>query len=107
AGDDAPWSDLVAMDLALTAGDLATADKITAPWPKTDVGALRALRLARLARYQGKLDVADAMSQAALEHGTVTPRVLTERAYVLAARNRATEVSPLLSRYPLVLGPLA
>jgi hypothetical protein len=107
ANDDAPWSDLVAMDVALTMGDLTTADKIAATWPKTDPGALRSLRLARLARYEGKLDAADALSQAALEHGTVTPRVLSERAYVLAARNRATEVGPLLSRYPLVLGPLA
>jgi tetratricopeptide (TPR) repeat protein len=108
ANDDAPWSDLVAMDVALVAGDLTTAEKIAATWPKGgDVGALRALRLARLARYEGKLDVADTLSQAAFEHGTVSPRVLWERAYVLAARNRATEVGPLLSRYPLVLGPLA
>ena len=30
ADDDAPWSDLIAMDLALDVGDLATADKIVA-----------------------------------------------------------------------------
>jgi hypothetical protein len=60
-----------------------------------------------LARYEGKLDLADSMSQAALDHGTVTPRVLAERAFFLVARNRAAEVGPLLSRYPLVLGPLA
>jgi len=108
AGDEAPWSDLVAMDAALDGGDLASADKIAASW---GAGAqsqpLRALRLGRLARYEGRLDSADSMTQTALDHGTVTPRVLWERAYFLVARNRAGEVAPLLARYPLVLGPLA
>lgn len=108
ATDDAPWSDLIAMDLALDSGDLATADKIAESWTKAgDTSALRALRLSRLARYENRLDQADAYSQAAMEHGTVTPRVLWERAYVLVAKNRPAEVGPLLSHYPLVLGPLA
>jgi hypothetical protein len=42
-----------------------------------------------------------------MDHGTVTPRVLWERVYVLVARGRANDVGPLLGRYPLVLGPLA
>ena len=36
----------------------------------------------------------------AMEHGTVTPRVLWERAYILVARNRANEVGPLLVALP-------
>jgi len=108
AADDAPWSDLVAMDTALDAGDLASADKIAASWGKNgESNPLRALRLARLARYEGKLDAAEALSQTAVEHGTVTPRTLWERVYLLVARNHTSEVGPLLSRYPLVLGPLA
>lgn len=108
AADDAPWSDLVAMDVALDAGDLASAGKIAASWGKdSESQPLRALRLARLARYEGRLDAADALSQTAFEHGTVTPRVLWERAFTLVARNRANEVGPLLSHYPLVLGPVA
>lgn len=108
AADDAPWSDSIAMDVALGAGDLASADKIAASWGKDSEGRpLRALRLARLARYENKLDAADALSQTALEHGTVTARVLWERAYVLVARGKAAEIGPLLSHYPLVLGPLA
>jgi tetratricopeptide (TPR) repeat protein len=107
ADDDAPWSDLVAMDIALDGGDLALADKMSASWGKdSESQALRATRLARLARYEGRLDAADTLSLVALDHGTVTPRVLSERAFVLVARNRAAEVSPLLGRYPLVLGPL-
>ena len=58
AADDAPWSDLVAMDVALDAGDLASADKIAAGvgQGRREPHALRALRLARLARYEGELD---------------------------------------------------
>jgi tetratricopeptide (TPR) repeat protein len=106
--DEAPWGDLVAMDVALDGGDLATCDKIAASWAKdADQNPLRALRLARLARYEGRLDAADPLSQTALDHGTVTPRVLWERVFVLVAKNRAGEVGSLLGRYPLVLGPLA
>jgi hypothetical protein len=106
--DDAPWSDLVAIDAALDAGDLATADKIAAAWGKeSESKPLRALRLARLARYQGRLDAADALSQTPLERGSPTQRVLWERVFVLVARNRTADVSPLLAKYPLVLGPLA
>jgi tetratricopeptide (TPR) repeat protein len=108
ADDDAPWSDLVAMDLALDEGDLATADRIALGWGKEAEGApARALRLARLSRYEGRLDAADALSQVALDHGTVTPRVLWERTFELVVRGHAADVGPLLSRYPLVLGPLA
>jgi predicted Zn-dependent protease len=108
AVDDAPWSDLLAMDVALDEGDLATADKIAAGWGKEpEASSLRALRLARLARYEGRLDAAESFSQASLEHGTVTPRVLWERAYLLVARGRAADVGALLARYPLVLGPIA
>ena len=97
------------MDMALDGGDLASADKIAAAWGKdAETAPLRALRLARLARYEGQLDQADALSQTAMDHGTVTPRVLWERVFVLVARRAAPdEVGPLLSHYPLVLGPLA
>jgi tetratricopeptide (TPR) repeat protein len=106
--DDAPWSNLIAMDVALDAGDLAGADKIAASWGKdAESQALPSIRLARLARYEGRLDAADALSQAAIASATVTPRILIERVFTLVARNRAPDVGPLLARYPLVLGPLA
>ncbi len=108
ANDDAPWSDLMAMDAALDAGNLPSADKIAVGWGKdAESRPLRALRLGRLARYEGRLDAADALSQTAIDHGTVTPRVLWERAFILVARNRAADVAPLISHFPLVLGPLA
>ncbi len=106
ADDDAPWSDLVAMDAALDEGELETADVIAAPWKGTEDHALRALRLARLARYEGRLDAADALITSALANGTVTPRVLAERVLVLVARGKGSEAGPLLAKYPLVLGPM-
>jgi predicted Zn-dependent protease len=107
AGDPAPWSDLVAMDIALDQGDLESARKIADGWKGTEERPLRAVRLARLARYEEKLDDADRLSLAALQGGTVTPRVLGERVLTLVARGKGAEVGPLLAKYPLVLGPLA
>ncbi len=103
--DDAPWSDLVAMDVALDLGLTDVADKILADWKGTEDKPLRAIRVSRLARYENRLDDADRFSKTAIEGGTVTPRALIERVFVLLARSRAAEVGPLLGRYPLVLGP--
>ena len=108
--DDAPWADLVTIDLALDRGDVDLASAIAQRWKTTgDARPLRAVRLARLMRYKGdpqSLEAADKLSSIAIERGTVTVRVLLERAFVLAARGRATEVGPLLAKFPLVLGPL-
>ncbi|AKV03893.1 TPR repeat protein [Labilithrix luteola] len=105
ADDDFPWADLVAMDAALDTGDLDTAAKIAAQWAG-DSRPLRALRLARLARYQGKLEDADKYSRAALE-GTVTLRTLTERVFSLIAAGKAHDAVVLFKTYPNVGGPLA
>ena len=106
ADDEAPWSDLVAMDAALDQGDMDQADTIAAKWKGGEDRPLRVLRLARLARYEAKLDTAEADSLSALTGGTVTPRVLAERVFVLVARGKGTEAGPLLAKYPLVLGPM-
>jgi hypothetical protein len=95
------------MDLALDLGELDVADKISTAWKGSETKPLRALRLSRLARYQNKVDLADVLSKTALESGTVTPRTLEERVFVLIAKNKPLEVPPLLAKYPLVLGPSA
>jgi hypothetical protein len=105
AGDEAPWSDLVAMDAALDTGDLDLAQKVASQWTG-DTKPLRALRLARLARYQGKLDEAEKQSRAALEGGSVTVRALAERVFTLVAANKAQEAVQLFKSYPSVGGPL-
>jgi tetratricopeptide (TPR) repeat protein len=107
SADEAPWSDLVAMDLALDLGELDVAQKIAVAWTGSEDKPLRGLRLSRLARYQNKVDLADSLSKTALDSGTVTPRTLEERVFVLVAKNRPQEVAPLLAKYPLVLGPSA
>jgi hypothetical protein len=106
ADDEAPWSDLVAMDAALDQGDIDQADTIAAQWKGSEDRPLRALRLSRLSRYESHLDAAEADSTTAMNGGTVTPRVLAERVFVLVARGRAQDAGPLLAKYPLVLGPL-
>jgi hypothetical protein len=105
--DEAPWSDLVAMDLALDLGELEVAEKIAATWKGSEDKPLRAMRLSRLARYGNKIDLADTLSKTAIDSGTVTPRTLEERVFVLIAKNKPQEASPLLAKYPLVLGPSA
>jgi hypothetical protein len=104
--DEAPWSDLVAMDAALDQGNVDQADTIAAQWKGAEDAPLRALRLSRLSRYEAKLDAAEADSLVALKNGTVTPRVLAERVFVLVARSKGSDAGPLLAKYPLVLGPL-
>ncbi len=106
ADDEAPWSDLVAMDAALDQGNMDQADTIAAQWKGGEDRPLRALRLSRLARFEAKLDAAEADSLTALTRGTVTPRVLAERVFVLVARGKGGDAGPLLAKYPLVLGPL-
>lgn len=107
ASDDAPWSDLVAMDTALATGDLDLAQKIATAWGGGDPKPLRALRLARLARWQGKLDEADKLSRIALEGGSVTLRALEERALTLVAAGKAHDALALFKSYPNVGGPVA
>ncbi len=80
---------------------------IAAQWKGDEGRPLRALRLSRLSRYESRLDAAEADSLTALRGGTVTPRVLAERVFVLVARGKGNEAGPLLAKYPLVLGPLA
>ena len=106
ADDEAPWSDLIAMDAALDQGNMEQADAIAATWKGAEDRPLRALRLSRLSRYESRLDAAEAASLTALNAGTVTPRVLAERVFVLVARGKGNEAGPLLAKYPLVLGPL-
>ncbi len=107
AASDAPWGDMIGMDVALDAGDVETAAKIAAPWGDGGGHPSRLVRLSRLARSQEKLDVAEAMSQAALAQGTVTLRAVSERVMVMVARGRVNEVGTVLARYPAVLGPLS
>lgn len=106
ADDEAPWSDLVAMDWALDTGDIDLGKKIAERW-RGEPRAMRAVRLARLARYDGRLEDADRYSKLAIETGTVTMRVLAERIFTLVALKRDADAIALFKTYPNVGGPLA
>lgn len=106
ADDDTPWADLVAMDAALEVGDVELARKVATKWPG-EPRALRAVRLSKLARWEGKNEDAERYSRAALEGGTVTVRALAERVFVLVAMNKAPEAIALFKTHPNVGGPLA
>lgn len=106
AEDDAPWADLIAMDYALDTGDLDGANKIASTWKAVEKKPLPALRLSRLARYEKRLDDAEAFSASAITGGSATFRTVTERVYVLVARGKAGEVGPLLAKYSALLGPM-
>lgn len=104
------WSDVIAMDIALDTGNLEVASAIGNRWlgltAKDKVPSLRALRLSRLARYTNKLDDADLMSQLALAGATTTIRSIAERAFVLAAREKPTEIGSLIAKNQSAVGPM-
>jgi len=104
--DAEPWHDIVAMDTALDRGDLDAAKKIAATWQADTASLARAIRLSRLARYDGRLDDAEEASRTAVA-ASPTPRALVERVFVLVARGKAAEVAPLLAKQGPSLGPLA
>jgi hypothetical protein len=106
AAPDKPWGELIAIDAALETGNLALAEKLLA---KRSVETLRPVhlrRLARLRRFQGKLDAALEASGAAAEGGVAMP-LLLERIYQLLAKEDATNAKQLAAKYPTLLGPLS
>ena len=107
ADDEAPWADVVAMDWALATGDLELANKIKNERWRGNPSVMRQVRLARLARYEGKLDEAEKLSRFALENGTVTLRALEERVFTLVAQKKETDALALFKAYPNVGGPVA
>jgi len=94
---------LVAFDVALAALDLALAESIAKPWGDVSQKPARALRLARLARMQGKAEEAEKLSRIAIEQSTVTPAALVERVLVLGGLGKGAEALLLLARYPLLV----
>lgn len=76
-----PLGELVVVDRALDEGDLARAQSLTSAWKDGALVALRAVRRARLARYEGHLDEA----RKALEAAGAGRSAQLERALVAAA----------------------
>lgn len=96
---------LVAFDVALDTGTLKIANDISTAWQgegNIELRPTRALRLARLARLNGKGEDADKLSKIAVEQGTVVPRAMVERVLVLCALGKGAEGLALLNRFQLL-----
>lgn len=94
---------LVAFDIAVGALELQAAEAIAKKWTEdASQRPARALRLARLARLQGRAEDAEKMSRIAVEQATVTPAALIERVLVLGGVGKGADALALLSRYPLL-----
>jgi hypothetical protein len=86
---DAPWADLLAVDAALDRGDLAEVREAVERWPDAASHPLRALRLARLLRYQGN----HASARAALEAAAPSRLARIEAALVAAQSNAGIDAA--------------
>lgn len=106
AAPDKPWGELVAIDSALETGNLALAEKLLAKRSPDTLRPVHLRRLARLRRFQGKLDDALRASAAAAEGGMALP-LLLERVYELLAKEDVAGAKQLAAKYPSLLGPLA
>lgn len=106
AAQPGPLARVVALDVALETGELDVARKLAADPGARPSPSLR-VRLARLARYEDRLDDAARESALAIEAGLVTPRSLAERALVLAAQDKPAEVGALFKAWPTASPALA
>lgn len=101
-----PWGELVAIDAALSAGNLSLAEKLLAKHAPDTASSVFQLRWARLYRYQGKLEQAERASRAALDGTAATIPLLLERAYDLIQKEDLTAARDLAAKYPTLLGPM-
>lgn len=106
AAPDKPWGELVAVDAALETGNLALAEKLLAKRSGEALRPVHLRRVARLRRFQGKLDAALEASSAAAEGGMALP-LLLERVYELLGKDDVAGAKQLAAKYPSLLGPLA
>jgi hypothetical protein len=100
-----PWGQAVAVDIALAKGELELASTLVESWPKDTIRPVYSLRLARLARYRGKLEAALIQSAQALS--TPTLPAVSERVLVLLAADKTHEAREVVAKYPALLGAQA
>jgi hypothetical protein len=105
ASPSVPWGDMIAADAALDTGNLALAEKVLTA-RTASVAPAQMLRIARLRRYQKRIDDALTASQAALSEGATTP-LIVERVLELVEKEKAAEARELVARYPALLGSVA
>jgi len=87
------WADVIAMDGALDVGDLVLAQSIAASWPGAEKHPVRASRVARLYRYQGKNGAAQTAAASAAP--TLAARIESALAAAEMASARDAAVASL------------
>ncbi len=101
------WGEAIAADAALDSGNLELAEKLLATRIAADTAPVYQQRVARLRRYQKRLDDALGASERALGGGTPSPGLIVERTLELLEKEQAPAARDLIARHPTLLGPAA
>ncbi len=100
------WGDVVAVDAALDTGNLSLASTLLGRRSLDNAAPSYRSRLARLRRYEGKLDEALAASLSALD-ATPTASLVIERTYELLDKDQVKPARELVAKHPTLLGPMS
>lgn len=106
AAPSIPWGELVAADSALATGNLELAERVLAERTKANAAPVHLLRIAKLRRYQKRLDDALAASERALAEKPSAP-LGVERVLELVEKERASEAREFVARHQSALGASA
>ncbi len=101
---DVLWGRVIAVDVAMSRGDLKLAKELLDALP-AEVSPAVALRRARFARLSGDAESALELSGAALQ-GAPSGVALIERTFALLGAGDAKTALETLEKYPALLGPM-
>jgi hypothetical protein len=100
------WGDVVAVDAALDTGDLELAATLLGRRSLDAAAPAYRARVARLRRYQKKLDDALVVSASAFD-AAPTASLVIERTYELIEKDDVKAAKELVAKYPTLLGPMS
>jgi tetratricopeptide (TPR) repeat protein len=106
AAPSIPWGEIVAADSALNTNNLTLAESVLGPRMKANAAPVHLLRIARLRRYQKRLDDALAATERALAERPSAPLAI-ERVLELVEKDKAPEAREFVARHQASLGPSA
>ncbi|MGC4089721.1 MAG: hypothetical protein QM756_17905 [Polyangiaceae bacterium] len=101
-----PWGELVAADSALDTGNLELAERVLSPRMTANAAPVHLLRIARLRRYQKRLDDALSASDRALAEKPSAPLAI-ERVLELVEKDKAADAREFVARHQTALGASA
>ncbi|MFZ5894448.1 MAG: hypothetical protein ACOY0T_25525 [Myxococcota bacterium] len=106
AAPSIPWGELIAADSALDTGNLELAERVLSSRMAANAAPVHLLRVARLRRYQKRIDDALAASDRALAERPSAPLAI-ERVLELVEKEKAPEAREFVARHQNALGPSA